>query len=261
MEFCRSTALPHLEGRRSCQENTCYRPHSHDVLSIGVIDAGSSVLTTPASDPVNLETGNVIVIPANQVHACNPREGRWLYQMIHMDQGWAASLAPRREASHLLAEINVFNHPDLHRRVNTLNTAIHKNETSEKIESQVKNLFEVLDVASCTTLRSSEADPELRALLAPVLIRLGDDESNPALDDLAESVGMTKYQLVRAVRRATGLPPLAWRQNARITQARRKLREGLPITETAHDLGFTDQSHFHRVFRAHVAASPGTYQG
>ncbi|MFC3480914.1 AraC family ligand binding domain-containing protein [Kocuria carniphila] len=70
MEFCRSTALPHLEGRRSCQENTCYRPHSHDVLSIGVIDAGSSVLTTPASDPVNLETGNVIVIPANQVHAC-----------------------------------------------------------------------------------------------------------------------------------------------------------------------------------------------
>ncbi|MFC3480916.1 helix-turn-helix transcriptional regulator [Kocuria carniphila] len=178
-----------------------------------------------------------------------------------MDQGWAASLAPRREASHLLAEINVFNHPDLHRRVNTLNTAIHKNETSEKIESQVKNLFKVLDVASCTTLRSSEADPELRALLAPVLIRLGDDESNPALDDLAESVGMTKYQLVRAVRRATGLPPLAWRQNARITQARRKLREGLPITETAHDLGFTDQSHFHRVFRAHVAASPGTYQG
>lgn len=158
MEFCRSTALPHLEGRRSCQENTCYRPHSHDVLSIGVIDAGSSVLTTPASDPVNLETGNVIVIPANQVHACNPREGRWLYQMIHMDQGWAASLAPRREASHLLAEINVFNHPDLHRRVNTLNTAIHKNETSEKIESQVKNLFKVLDVASCTTLRSSEAD-------------------------------------------------------------------------------------------------------
>ncbi|PBB09044.1 AraC family transcriptional regulator [Kocuria sp. WRN011] len=261
MEFCRSTALPHLEGRRSCQENACYRPHSHDVLSIGVIDAGSSVLTTPASDPVQLETGNVIVIPANQVHACNPHEGQWLYQMIHMDQRWAASLAPRREASHFLAEINVFHHPDLHRRVSALNTAIYNDETREQIEAQVKSLLGGLDIASSAYLTTSKTDPELLTRLAPVMVRLRDDDSNPALDDLAKLVGMTKYQLVRAVRRTTGLSPLAWRQNARITQGRHKLREGLPITETAHDLGFTDQSHFHRVFRAHVAASPGTYQG
>lgn len=98
-EFWRSTALPHLEARRSCQENTCYRPHTHDSFSIGVIDAGTSVLTGPLDGTIRLEPGDVVVIPAGQVHACNPDAGRWLYQMVHMDQNWAVSLAPCKGAS------------------------------------------------------------------------------------------------------------------------------------------------------------------
>lgn len=100
-EFWRSTALPHLEARRSCQENPCYRPHTHDSFSIGAIDAGTSVLTGPLDGKIRLEPGDVIVIPAGQVHACNPDHGRWLYQMIHTDQAWAASLTPGRETSGL----------------------------------------------------------------------------------------------------------------------------------------------------------------
>lgn len=105
-----------------------------------------------------------------------------------------------------------------------------------------------------------DTDMQLREQLRPVLDRLRNDESNPSLDELAALAGLTRYQLIRAVKRATGLAPLAWRQNARIAQARRMLRTGRPIADTAHELGFTDQSHFHRVFRAHVAASPGAYR-
>lgn len=96
--------------------------------------------------------------------------------------------------------------------------------------------------------------------LAPVFARLRSDEVNPSLDELGALVGMDRYRLVREVKRATGLPPLAWRQNARIAESRRMLREGMSIADTAIALGFTDQSHFHRVFRAHVAAAPGGYR-
>lgn len=212
VEFWRSTALPHLEARRSCQENPCYRPHAHESFSVGAIDVGTSVLTGPLDGKTRLEPGDVIVIPAGQVHACNPDRGRWLYQMIHTDQAWAAPLAPHQEASRLFDGVRVFRRPELLTR------------------------------------------------LAPVMRRLRTDQSNPALTELAESVGMTKYQLIQAMRRATGLSPLAWRQNARVVMARQMLRDGQPIAETAHALGFTDQSHFHRVFRAHVAASPGSYR-
>ncbi|ASR35840.1 AraC family transcriptional regulator [Prauserella marina] len=261
-EFWRSTSVPGLEARRSCQERPCYRPHAHDAFSIGVIEEGTSVLTGQLDGPIGLEVGDVVVIPSGCVHACNPGEGRWLYQMTHLDQGWAASLAPRREAAHLFTGIRVLRQPGLRHRVGALNDAIFGEEGRDPpLERRVAALFREFAAASPVHLVAVATDPELLALLRPVLHRLRFEESNPALAELAESVGLSTYQLIRAMRRATGLPPLAWRQNARVVTARRLLREGRPIAETAHALGFTDQSHFHRVFRAHVAASPGVYRG
>ncbi|WP_129658437.1 helix-turn-helix transcriptional regulator [Rothia halotolerans] len=260
-EFRRSTALPHVEARRSCQENLCYRPHAHDSFSIGAIDAGTSVLRGPLDGATRLEAGDLVVIPAGQVHACNPEEGRWLYQMIHMDQDWAVSLVPGGEASRLLDGISVLRRPGLLSPMETLSDAIFSDEGRGTIEARLAVLFAELDAASPAYLARSDVDPDLLARLAPVMRRLRSDASNPALSELAESIGMTKYQLIRAMRRATGLSPLAWRQNARIQRARHLLRGGRTIAETAYALGFTDQSHFHRVFRAHVAASPGAYRG
>jgi len=226
---------------------------------MGLIDAGTSVLTGPLDGTVRLEPGDVVVIPAGQVHACNPDQGRWQYQMIHMDQGWAISLAP--EAGRLLDGISVVRRPDLHRRISDLNDAIFADEPPDRIEAGFASLFRLLDGASPTHLVTTDANPELATRLRPAMDRLRCDEASPSLRELADLVGMSTHQLVRAMKRATGLAPLAWRQNARIVQARRLLREGAPITDTAQALGFFDQSHFHRVFRAHVAASPGAYRG
>lgn len=258
-EFRRSPVLPHLEARRSCQENPCYRPRSHDTFSIGLIDAGTSVLTGPLDGTVRLEPGDVVVIPRGQVHACNPDQGRWMYQMIHMDQDWATSLTP--ETSRLLDGISVLRRPDLHRRISDLNDDIFADDSHERIEAGFAALFQLLDETSPTHLVTTNASPELLARLRPAMERLRCDEESPSLSALADEVGMSTHQLARAMKRATGLAPLAWRQNARIVQARRLLREGAPIANTAHALGFFDQSHFHRVFRAHVAASPGSYRG
>lgn len=259
-EFGRCGAVAHLEARRSCQELRYYRPHAHDSLSVGAIDAGTSVLTVLGSK-IRLVPGDVIVIPAGHVHACNPDQGRWQYQMIHMDQAWAASLAPDQVESSLFGGVRVFRDRELHSRVDTVTIAIFNSETRETLEPQVTDLLAELEATPPTHLATKDADPDLVARLVPVMDRLRTDQTNPSLTDLAGLVGMSKYQLIRAMRRATGLSPLAWRQNARIAVARHMLREGRPISETAHALGFSDQSHFHRVFSRHVAASPGAYQG
>ncbi|WP_277209890.1 helix-turn-helix transcriptional regulator [Isoptericola croceus] len=260
-EFWRSAELPHLEARRSCQENSCYRPHTHDAFSVGLIDAGASVLAGHLGGVIGLRPGDVVLIPAGQVHDCNPDDGVWRYQMIHMDQEWAATLAPRSASSGLFSGISVIRRPDLHRRVSVWSESIFADAPAERIEAEFRALSRELDAAAPEHRVPGGADPELFARLASVMHRLRHDDSNPALSELAELVGMTKYQLVRAMKRATGLAPLAWRQNARVATARRMLRDGQPIAETAHALGFTDQSHFHRVFRAHVATSPGAYRG
>ncbi len=259
-EFRRSAALPHVEARRSCQENTCYRPHTHDALSIGLIDGGTSVLSGALDGAVRLEPGDVVVIPTGHVHCCNPDGGRWLYQMTHMSQPWAASLIGDREAGRLFAGLRVVRRPELPGLVNAFNDAIWDDGPAAGIEAALAPLLRTLEASAPSHLAPSLADPDLMERLRPVLDRLRHDEANPALAELGALVGMSTHQLVRAMKRATGLAPLAWRQNARIVHARHLLRDGVPIADAAHELGFTDQSHFHRVFQAHVAAPPGAYR-
>lgn len=259
-EFARSTTIPHVEARRSSQENSCYRPHTHDTFSIGLIDSGTSVFAGPLGGNVHLRPGDVIVIAADQVHQCNPYGGRWVYQMIHMDQGWATDLAPDGSAQALFSSITVLRHPNLHARLSAWNSRIFEDESRERLETDFRMLLRDLSAAAPDHVVTSDADPDLRERLHPVMERLRYDESNPSLDNLAALVGMSRHQLIRSVKRATGLAPLAWRQNARIIEARHMLRDGHALADTAHTLGFTDQSHFHRVFRAHVAAPPGQYR-
>ncbi|MEU2675019.1 AraC family transcriptional regulator [Streptomyces sp. NPDC007164] len=258
-EFWHSTLLPYLESRRSCQENTCYRPHAHDRFSIGLIDSGLTTFAGAAGEALPLATGDVILIPAGHVHACNPEHGRWKYQMIQADQDWITTLLPDGSGS-LLAEINIFRHPGLHGRFSAVNDLLFLGANAERTETEFRGVLH--DCAELAPHRriAPATDAALLARLSTVIDRLHEDEPAPVLDELAEVAGMDKYQLIRAMKRATGLPPLAWRQNDRIITARAMLRDGRSLAETAYALGFADQSHFHRVFRAHVAATPGAYR-
>ena len=59
-EFWRSRDMPQLESRRSCQAVSCYRPHTHDRFSIGLIDAGQAVFAGSGDTRCELEPGDVL---------------------------------------------------------------------------------------------------------------------------------------------------------------------------------------------------------
>jgi AraC-like DNA-binding protein len=56
------------------------------------------------------------------------------------------------------------------------------------------------------------------------------------------------------------MTPHAWQVNQRVNLARDRLRAGEAIAEVAYGLGFADQSHFQRVFKAHAAVTPARYR-
>lgn len=85
-------------------------------------------------------------------------------------------------------------------------------------------------------------------------------ENPPSLVELADEAGLSRYQLIRLFRRDTGLTPHAWLLDQRIQQARDHLRQGADLATLAQDLGFADQGHFQRMFKAHVAVTPGRYR-
>lgn len=81
------------------------------------------------------------------------------------------------------------------------------------------------------------------------------------LEDICMAAELSASYLIRAFKQQYGMTPHAYLVNRRIQFARQQLRQGRLIADVALDAGFADQAHFQRVFKQHLAATPGQYRG
>lgn len=80
------------------------------------------------------------------------------------------------------------------------------------------------------------------------------------LETLGKEAGMSPYHLLRVFRRIMGLTPHAYLLQTRIKKAVEFLSKGMTPADVAAMTGFTDQSHFTKVFRRQVGVTPGLFQ-
>ncbi|HAL66434.1 MAG TPA: AraC family transcriptional regulator [Pseudomonas sp.] len=257
----RDPRLPQVESRRACNSRACYKPHSHPTFSIGAVDAGSSLFTGAGCGTERLTPGTLVAVPAHRVHACNPEADQpWSYQMVHVDASWLAELrtesglpcgAPEQPA-------RVSRDAEAYRRFCQLNAVLFSEVAPVHKEAELIAFLCDMDLDTFSPLAAAPVlqAPALQGLLADLRDQ---DPARLTVESLAREAGLGRYQLIRAFRAATGLTPHAYVLNARINQSRRLLRQGHRLVQVAHDLGFADQSHFQRVFKAHVGITPGLY--
>ncbi|HEY1151488.1 MAG TPA: helix-turn-helix transcriptional regulator, partial [Pseudoduganella sp.] len=72
--------------------------------------------------------------------------------------------------------------------------------------------------------------------------------------------GMTPSRFIRLFRKHYGMTPGDYLQNRRVNEARSLLGQGMSISETAFAMGFADQAHLQRSFKARHAMTPGHYR-
>ena len=78
---------------------------------------------------------------------------------------------------------------------------------------------------------------------------------------LASVAGMSPYYFCRSFKQSTGITPHRYVLNRRMEQARYLLEQkAMPLLQIAHQVGFTDQSQFTRVFRKMVGITPSQYR-
>ena len=78
--------------------------------------------------------------------------------------------------------------------------------------------------------------------------------------ELAAIASMSRFQLTRRFQRRYGLPVHGYLRHLRLEEAKRRLARGQEIAAVAADLGFVDQSHFHRRFRRSYGMTPGQWR-
>ncbi|MTH79148.1 helix-turn-helix domain-containing protein [Paracoccus aestuariivivens] len=92
-----------------------------------------------------------------------------------------------------------------------------------------------------------------------LLLTVGEDSATIA--SIAETLSMSRNAFYRAFRTSLGVTPYQWLLAQRIEQARRLLSgTNLSLAEIALTCGFSDQSHFTRVFGKVEGISPGHWR-
>lgn len=99
-------------------------------------------------------------------------------------------------------------------------------------------------------------DPRLLRLCRALLENPGDDRKLPQLARLAAA---SPRSLARLFQSELGMSFTAWRQQARLLEALRRLSGGNPVTEVALDLGYATPSAFTYMFRRHLGVTPSCF--
>lgn len=262
--FWRDDALPFIEARSIADgREVCYTRHSHEHFSIGAITAGRSTYLHEQSE-FQVSAGTVVLMNPGDVHACNPIDDQpWSYLMLYVETPWLTDL------QHQLG----FGQDQAFRRFSI--THLHDAD----LFAGLKGLYEVLVDEQHDILRKHSAAVEF---FTDVQQRLnpGDQplrESNfkleraaeyirdnctqlLKLEDICAAAQLSPSYLIRAFKQHYGMTPHAFLVNRRIQFARDQLRSGKLIADVALEAGFADQAHFQRVFKQHLAATPGQYR-
>lgn len=265
-EFWQDGRMPYVETRRSCFSRTCYKSHSHPTFSIGAIDEGNSVFQSSFGTAQKISAGTLVIVPAHIEHSCNPLPDQaWSYQMLHLDISWLNQWYAEFQKEGF--DLNLPQHrPLIIKDENLYQAFSDMNETL--FDSQKLILEKEQSLIYCLTqlllphfiLEEIQKTQYLYESFLDLVHIIKSSERFISLEELAQQVGLSRYAIIRLFKANVGLTPHAFQINLKINQARAQLKQGIPLAELAVNLGFSDQSHFHKAFKAHTGITPRQFQ-
>ncbi|MEJ3575107.1 AraC family transcriptional regulator [Pseudomonas fragi] len=263
--FWRDAQLPFIEARSIADgRKVCYARHSHEIFSIGAITSGCcNYLHEKTSHRIS--TGTVVLMNPGDVHACNPVEDQpWSYVMLYVDAQWLAGIQQGfdEDAGGLFQPVaaTYTQSPALFNGLTGLYAQLidPELEVLARHEAAIK-FFSAMQ----QELGGSVALPKAANARVERAAEYIDEHflRTLRLQDICEAASLSEAYLIRAFEQRYHMTPHAYLINRRIQLAQAQLREGALIADIAQQTGFADQAHFQRVFKKHLAATPGQYKG
>jgi AraC-like DNA-binding protein len=262
-QFWREPALSNLELLHATYVTHAFAPHIHEGYAIGVIECGAEQFKYRRSVYV-APRGSIVLINPGEMHTGEAAsEQGWTYRMLYPDvsllQRAASEIAGRQQDIPFFPS-PVVNDPMIAAQLLQLHASLQDPSSALERDSQF------LWVLAQLILRHADSHAFLRpvrgerAWVQQVRAYLEDHYAeNVTLEQIASSVNLSPFHLLRVFRDVVGLPPHMYLTQLRVTRARQMLKASLRPVEVALAVGFTDQSHLTKHFKSLVGVTPAQY--
>ncbi len=235
-----------------------YPPHTHEALVVAITEQGGSVVKSRGQIEEATPATLFVFNPAEPHAGWMGWSERWQYRSMYLT----------REALDRVAEglgiddvpyftRNTFGDRDLIDGFQAMHCALEEGRDVFRERELLVGTFGKLFQRHGSGRDRVKLPPTDRQLVARVIDRLrAEYASNLRLDDLAEGVGLTTFQLIGLFKRTVGLTPHAYLTQIRLNMACRHLRHEPVLADVATAVGFYDQSALNKHFKRCYGITP-----
>ncbi|CAN5505282.1 AraC family transcriptional regulator [soil metagenome] len=253
--FARPRHLPGVELVSVAYRHRTFPTHLHPEYVVGTVEAGAEELCVGGVAHI-VERGDVLRLHPDEPHANRCiGEATLRYRVFYLP---GESIAPYLADGRPLAFASpVARDARLAARVAATH-ALLREDDSGPLEQQ-SALLALVGALARDGAKAPAAGAPAAAIERTRAYIDGHFADGFSLATLATVAGLSVFHLAHSFRAAVGFSPLAYRNQRRVIEARRLLREGGQIADVAAAVGYADQSHLTRQFQRIVGASPGRY--
>jgi len=240
-----------------------FAKHSHEGYAINVIEQGTQKFLRSGQSHM-APKHSIIFVNADDVHTGQAATNAgWSYQGMYpleqqfsklaLDLGYGKDFAP------YFPEAVVEDH-QMANELRILFNLLSNSTNTLLRETMLYGVLTRLMVKHSRARLKLKKPSSCNDRLALVQQFIHDNlEQNISLESLSILSGITPFYLVRQFQQAYGLPPHAYQIQQRLHKGRMLLRKGFTVAHIAVELGFHDQSHFHRYFKKALGIAPASY--
>lgn len=241
-----------------------YDLHAHDTFVIAVITGGAETLRIGCARHV-AERGAILVVNPGESHDGQAAyDDGWSYRTWYPDASFVSALADDLGTVGMPTfRAPVINDPDLAVALATAHRAAEGEGGLDQEALAIEALSHL--IARHAGVAQSIETGRRRTGAAGRVKRyreiLADHPTNQLdLAMLAQTGGVSRFQVIRDFQRVLGISPGKYLRNLRVDYASRLIIGGTPLADSAAAAGFADQSHLSRSFRRVHGVTPKMYR-